>query len=112
MNRIITYGILPDGTVISRVGDKVAFPVPDYEAIGNGGDGYAPGDFRGPTRYSLESSAIHPYFREGDVTYAEVTWTKGFGNSRGVPVIPVKLKNKHREFWGFKPLKSTEERQQ
>jgi hypothetical protein len=105
MNRIIIYGIGPDGTVISRVGSEIAFPALDFEAIGQGGDGYAPGDFRGPARYSLEKYEIHAYFRDGDITYPEVRWTKGFGNTHGTPAIPAELKNQHREFWGFKPLK-------
>ena len=105
MNRIITYGIEPDGTVISRVGSEIAFPVLDFGAIGQGGDGYAPGDFNGPMRYDLEKYPIHFYFREGNVTYPEVRWTKGFGTTHGIPAIPVELKNRHRVFWGFKPLK-------
>jgi hypothetical protein len=101
----IIYGIEPDGTVISRVGSEVAFPVLDFEAIGKGGDGFEPGDFRGPLRYTMEKSRIHPYFREGDVTYPEVRWTKGYGSTHGTPPIPLELRNEHREFWGFKPLK-------
>jgi hypothetical protein len=104
MNRIITYGIEPDGTVISRVGSEVAFPVLDFEGIGMGGDGFEPGDFRGPTRCNLEKSGIHAYFRHGDVRYPEVRWTKGFGTTHGTPPIPLEIKNAHREFWGFKPL--------
>lgn len=105
MNKIIIYGIEPDGTVISRVGGEVAFPVLDFAGIGMGGDGFEPGDFRGPTRYNLEKSPVYPYFREGDVTYSEVAWTKGFGNTHGVPPIPLETRNLHRVFWGFKPLK-------
>jgi len=97
MNRIITYGIEPDGTVISRVDSEIAFPVLDFAAIGQGGDGFQPGDFRGPERYSLKKSPVHPYFREGDVTYAEVRWTKK---------IPIPVKNLHRKFWGMRPLKA------
>jgi hypothetical protein len=96
MNRIITYGIRPDGIVISRVGGEIASPVLDFAAIGQGGDGYASGDFNGPTRYNLEKFPIHPYFRNEDVTYPEVRWTRK---------IPVPLKNRHRAFWGFKPLR-------
>lgn len=104
-NRIIRYGIEPDGTVISHVGKEIAFPVLDFDAIGKGGDGYEPGDFRGPTRYILEKEEIHSYFRWGDYSYPEVTWTKGYGNTHGVPPIPLEIRNRHREFWGFKPLK-------
>ena len=105
MNKIIIYGLEPDGTVISRVNDEVAFPVLDFEAIGRGGDGFTEGDFRGPTRYNLEKSPIHPYFREGDVSYGEVSWTKGFGNTHGVPPIDLEVRNAHRKFWGMTPLK-------
>lgn len=83
MNRIIRYGIEPDGTVISEVNGVIA----------------------SPDCGELVKSPIHPYFREGDVKYSEVTWTKGFGNTHGTPVISLETRNKHRAFWGFKPLK-------
>jgi hypothetical protein len=104
MRTFVTYGIEPDGTVISRVGSEIAFPVLDFAAIGMGGDGYTPGDFNGPTQYNLWKSEIHAYFRNNDFSYREVRWTKGFGTLRGTPAIPVELKNKHRAFWGLKPL--------
>jgi len=92
MNRIITYGVEHEtGLVYSRVGHECAGPVLDFEAIGQGGDGYAPGDFNGPIRYTMEKMSLR------DV-YPYVTWTKK---------IPVALKNRHREFWGFPPLKDT-----
>jgi hypothetical protein len=103
VNRTITYGIEPDGTVISRVGSEVAFPVLDFEAIGKGGDGFKPGDFHGPMRYDLGKEEIHSYFRYS--RYFDVKWTKGYGNTHGVPPIPLEIRNEHREFWGFKPLK-------
>jgi hypothetical protein len=105
MNKTIMYGIEPDGTVISRVGSEVAFPVLDFEAIGKGGDGFEPGDFRGPERYDLGKSGTYVYFKYADYTYADVKWTKGFGNTHGVPPIPLEVRNEHRKFWGFKPLK-------
>lgn len=99
MNKIITYGIEAEtGTVISRVGGEVAYPVLDFAAIGQGGDGYAPGDFNGPTRYDLEKMSVY------DIDYRTIRWTKGRGTTRGLPAIPVELKNRHRVFWGFKPL--------
>jgi hypothetical protein len=105
----ITYGIEPDGTGISRCGSEVAFPVLDFEAIGKGGGGFAPGDFTGPIRYELEKSPIHPYFRDGggdgETRYPDVRWTKGYGNTHGTPPIPLEVRNAHREFWGLKPLK-------
>jgi hypothetical protein len=90
MNRTIAYGIEKDtGLVYSRVGDECAGPVLDYQAIGQGDDGYEPGDFRGPIRYTMEKMPL----RE---VYPYVVWTKK---------IPVPLKNRHREFWGFPLLK-------
>ena len=83
MNKIIRYGILPDGTVISEVNGEIA----------------------SPDCGELVKSPIHPYFREGDVSYGEVSWTKGFGNTHGVPPIDLELRNLHREFWGMTPLK-------
>ena len=62
-------------------------------------------DKRNPDSEELVKSPIHPYFREGDVKYSEVSWTKGFGNTHGVPAIPLEVRNEHRKFWGFKPLK-------
>ena len=99
MNRIISYGIEAEtGIVVSRVDGVIAYPVLDFAAIGQGGDGYAPGDFRGPTRYDLEKfSVYYPGL------YASIRWTKGRGTRRS-PLIPVELKNRHRAFWGFRPL--------
>jgi hypothetical protein len=105
MIRTIMYGFEPEGSVISRVGREIAFPVLDFDAIGGGGDGYKPGDFTGPLRYHLEKSAIGPYFRSENYTYADVMWTRGFGNTHGTPAIPLEVRNEHRKFWGFKPLK-------
>jgi hypothetical protein len=88
MRNIIQYGVDDDGLVCSRVGREVAVPVLDFAAIGQGGDGYAPGDFRGPTRYELTKVPLreaYPYYR----------WTRK---------IPVAVKNLHREFWGFRRL--------
>lgn len=88
--RHITYGIEEDtGLVYSRVGGQVAVPVLDFEAIGQGGDGFAPGDFRGPTRYTLEKCSIY------EISYPAVRWTRN---------IPVAVKNLHRRYWGFPPV--------
>lgn len=92
MNRIITYCIDQDGIVYSRVASEVAIPVLDYEAIGNGGNGFEKGDFRGPMLYNLEKFPVHSLSHG----WAGLKWTKK---------IPVKLKNKHRKFWGMPPLK-------
>jgi hypothetical protein len=90
MNRTIQYGVEQDtGLVYSRVGSEAAGPVLDFAAIGQGGDGYEPGNYYGPNRVTIEKMPLR------DV-YPYVTWTKK---------IPVQIKNLHREFWGFKPLK-------
>lgn len=85
-NRTIRYAVDLDGIVISRVGSEIAHPVLDYEAIGQNGD------FQGPMNYYLERMnvlSIHPS------TWRTWKWTKK---------IPQRLKNKHRKFWGMKPL--------
>lgn len=93
MNRIITYAInRDDGLVVSRVGNEIACPVLDFDGIGQGGGGYRPGDFRGPVVYHLEKFPVTAIGRD----WPRYGWTKK---------IPVRLKNRHRKFWGFKPLK-------
>ncbi len=89
--KYISYGIEDEtGIVVSRVGQEIAYPVLDFEAIGQGGDGYAEGDFNGPARYELEKlSVYYPGL------YASVRWTRH---------VPVALKNRHRVFWGFTRL--------
>lgn len=89
MNLTIRYGIDTDtGLVVSRVGNEVAWPVLDYEAIGQGGDGFAPGDFHGPARYELQKFPIG----HGD---ASVRWTRH---------VPFEAMTEHRAFWGFPPI--------
>ena len=90
MNRIIRYGIDQDtGLVVSQVGGEVAWPVLDFEAIGQGGDGYAPGDFNGPVRYNLQKFPVH----------------QGGGHVRWTRHVPFKAMAEHRAFWGFPPIK-------
>lgn len=88
MNKIITYGIEPDGTVISRYTGPAGTEI----ASTDGG-------------IVLARFPIHQYFRERDVMYGQVRWTKGFGNTHGVAPIDLEVRNEHRKFWGFKPLK-------
>jgi len=86
MRRIITYAVDRDnGLVYSRVGDKVAFPVLQYERIGKGGD------FTQPLEYELEADSVSSlaYY------WPMLRWTKK---------VPVALKNLHRVYWGMKPL--------
>lgn len=95
MNRIITYAVDEEsGVVVSRVESELAWPVLDFAAIGQGGDGFEPGDFRGPIRYQLERIGVYSV----GSAWQYLRWTKK---------IPVELKNRHRAFWGFKPLKAT-----
>lgn len=84
MNRIITYGVCKDdGMVVSRVGSEVAWPVLQYEDM-------LPENNFTPT-YKLERM---PVLSVTDEWY-RIKWTKK---------IPIHLKNRHRVFWGFKPL--------
>jgi hypothetical protein len=90
MNRIITYAIHKDeGVVISRVGSEVAWPVLDYERIGESGD------FSRPLVYHLEKM---PVLSIPGTEWQRLRWTKK---------VPVKLKNRHRLFWGFAELPVT-----
>ena len=97
--RTITFAVHRDnGLVISRVGNELAWPVLDFPAIGMGGIGddgveYEPGDFQGPTRHYLDK---FPFSQVGG-EYRHLKWTKK---------IPLYLKNRHREFWGMKPVRA------
>ena len=92
MSRTIQYAINEeDGQVWSRVDSEVAVPVLDFDGIGKGGDGFEPGDFRGPTRYNLERFDVLTVGREWNA----LKWTRK---------IPLEEKNLHRQFWGMKPL--------
>lgn len=91
-NRTIQYAIHKDeDIVISRVGSEVAWPVLDYAAIGRGGHGFEPGNYNGPMIYNLEKMPVHAIGRE----WQRLKWTKK---------IPTALKNRHRQFWGMKPI--------
>lgn len=84
----ITYAVHQfDGIVISRVGNELAWPILDYQAIGEGGD------FTKPFKYNLEKM---PVLRTSTYDWSRLHWTKK---------IPVPLKNLHRAFWGMPPLK-------
>lgn len=92
MNRVITYCVdKASGLVGSRVGDELAFPILQFDKIGMGGKGFQPGDFNGPMIYELERDNVFAYRQN----WRSLRWTKK---------IPKRLKNRHRKFWGFKPL--------
>lgn len=86
MNRIITFAVSEDdGMVYSRVGNEVAYPVLQWEKIGEGGD------FTQPLEYKLEKSSVFnlSYY------WPRLKWTRK---------IPTELKNRHRAFWGMKAV--------
>jgi hypothetical protein len=84
MNRTIQYAIhKDDGTVVSRVGSEVAWPVLQYDAM------IPENNFQ--ASYALESMPVLSIGRE----WVLLKWTKK---------IPLELKNKHRAFWKFAPL--------
>ncbi len=86
MNKIITYAInKDDGMVYSRVGSEIAYPVLQFDKIGQGGD------FTGPIEYQLEKSSVFSLAGE----WSQLRFTKK---------IPADIKNRHRAFWGMKPL--------
>lgn len=81
--RIITYAVDQEGLVLSRVEDEIAFPVLEYEKIGEGGD------FTQPFTYHLEKDTVFGFPQS---FWQSLRWTRK---------IPVALKNKHRAFWGM-----------
>jgi hypothetical protein len=82
--RRIMYMINPDGLVFSRVGSEVAIPVLDFGGM-NPKNNYE-------MNYSLEKFDVIKVAGE-------------LNHCIGTRKIPVEIKNKHREFWGMKPLK-------
>lgn len=89
MNRIIRYAIhKDDGIVVSQVGDKIAWPILEYDAM------LPENNFA--TQYHLESIPVVSVGRE----WVRLKWTRK---------IPIRLKNMHREFWGMNPISNTEE---
>ena len=85
-NRTIQYGVDEQtGYMVSRVGSEVAVPVIDFDQM-------VPEDaFQ--IKAHLETFSIY------DTTRMSIHWTRK---------LPIRLKNYHREYWGFKPLKGGE----
>jgi len=71
--------------VVSRYGSEVAWPVLDYAGIGKDGN------YSHPLRYDLEKMSLGSIGTEWD----RLVWTK---------YVPINHKNRHRAFWGLKPL--------
>ena len=87
--RTIQYALdLDSGVVVSRVGSEIAWPVLDFVGIGQGGRGFEPGDFNGPTRFNLERMPVRSVGREWET----LRWTRK---------VPLKVKQLHRAFWGL-----------
>lgn len=86
MNRI-TFAIdRASGEVVSHVGNEYAWPILDYEAIGQDGD------YTAPLEYKLKR--IDQF---GAIMGAEsLYWTKR---------IPTEIKNLHRAYWGMPAVK-------
>jgi hypothetical protein len=83
--KTIQYAIDTEtGLVISRYGDEIAFPELQYKDM-NSKNKYTAG-------YILQKTSVFAVA----VAWDYYKWTRK---------IPVEIKNKHREFWGFKPIK-------
>jgi len=83
----ITYGIdMESGVIVSRMGSEIAWPIMEYEKIGE------KDDFTRPLTYKLEKFDLISI--AGHI-YDNIKWTKN---------VPVDEKNKHREFWGMPSL--------
>jgi hypothetical protein len=85
--RTIQYGIDRDtGMVVSRVQSEVAIPVLDFAGM-KPENGYE-------TKYNLEK------FNICDAHTGPVVWTRK---------MSMAIKNRHRKFWGMKPLAGAED---
>lgn len=85
--KTITYAISPNGGLVySRVDSEVAIPVYQFDEFGKDGD------FSGPIPMKLER---FPVFSLDGAEWNGLKWTRK---------IPVEIKNRHRKFWGMKPL--------
>lgn len=83
--KTITYAINGTGLVVSRVGSEIAWPILEYDKM-------LP-ENSWEMDYHLEKMAV---FSVAGYVWDALKWTKK---------IPKKLKNIHREFWGFSKLK-------
>lgn len=82
--KTIKYMIDEDGEIYSRVGSEVAIPVLDWEGM-KPENAYK-------IRYNLEKFSVY------ELRGFTLTHTRK---------IPLKIKNRHRKFWGMKPLKTS-----
>ena len=85
MSKTIQYGVDSEtGLIWSRVGSEVAVPILDFENM-TPENNYE-------ENYNLEEMNIFDVAKE----VGSLKWTRK---------IPVEIKNIHRKFWGFAPLK-------
>lgn len=94
-NKTIRYAIDSDsGLVVSENMEtgEMAIPVLDFAGIGQGGNGFAKGDFHGPMNYELQ--------KIGDRERHSLNWRSLYFTKK----IPLSAKNLHRKFWGMKPI--------
>ncbi len=81
----IQYGVDQDtGLIVSRVGDEVGWPILDYEGM------TAANSFT--MSHHLERV---PLLTLAGRVWDAIKWTRK---------VPVAIKNRHREFWGMRPL--------
>ena len=93
MSDRIRYAIDTDtGMVVSHnmTTHEFCWPILDFAGIGQGGNGFAKGDFNGPMNYKLEKIASR------DASCSSLIFTVK---------VPLKDKNLHRQFWGMKPIR-------
>lgn len=93
--RQLLYAINSEGWVYSRLlassrSEGVAFPVLEFDKIGEGGN------FNAPLTYHLEKAEGADASQILVTEWDSLVWTKK---------IPVAVKNIHRRFWGLSPLK-------
>ena len=83
--KTITYAIDPNvGLVFSRCGSKMAIPVLDY-------DGMKP-----ENKYDMLYHLEECWDTDLVGVWHRLVWTRK---------IPIEIKNRHRRYWGMKPLK-------
>ena len=89
MNNHLHYAIhRRDDVMVSRLGNELAWPLLDYAAIGQNGD------FRAPLKFALKKVSVNSIGANNE--WAMLVWTR---------YVPTSIKNEHRKFWGFKPLR-------
>ena len=90
MRKIITFAVdRGTGLVYSHLGSEIAFPVLDYDKIGEDGI------FNNPLEFHLEKCNVLEF---SPSAWRALRWTK--------KIMSVHAKNSHRSFWGLPALTS------